>query len=316
MSRYLITGGAGFIGSHLAQRLVKLGEDVVVYDNLFSGKSLNLAEFIKDITFIEGDIRDADALRHALNGCDYVFHLAAVASVPLTVEQPFFTHDVNATGTLNVLIAARDLGVKRVVFSSSSAVYGDEFPDKPKNEAMSPCPLSPYGSQKLSGEFYMKNAFDCYGLETVSLRFFNIFGPRQDPDSEYSAVISKFITRILKDKRPVIYGDGKQSRDFTYVENAINALILACLSDYKILGGKPFNIAGGRAITLIDLIDTLEKIMGFPIEKEFLPPRQGDIRHSWADIALAQRRLGYRPGIDLYEGLKKTIAYYGPPPIE
>ncbi len=308
MSRYMITGGAGFIGSHLTHRLVESGEDVVVYDNLFSGSLSNLQDILDDIKFKEADIRDKDSLLRSLRGCDYVIHLAAVASVPLSLERPVFAHEVNITGTLNVLIAARDAGVKRVIFASSSAVYGDQAPGRPKTETTHLRPLSPYGSQKLAGECYMRNFYDCYSLETVSLRFFNIFGPRQDPNSEYSAVISKFMKRLIAGQRPVIYGDGKQSRDFTYVDDVVNAVLLALRT--KTAKGDVFNIARGEAISLLRLIGALEIITGQNIEPEFASPRTGDIRHSWSDISLARQKLGYTPGVDLIDGLSRTFSYF------
>jgi len=308
MSRYMITGGAGFIGSHLSHRLVESGEEVVVYDNLFSGSMSNLEDILDDITFHEADIRDAGSLSDSMKGCDYVVHLAAVASVPLSLERPMFTHEVNITGTLNVLLAARDTGVKRVVFASSSAVYGDRSPQSPKTETTPTKPLSPYGSQKLAGECYMRNFYDSYSLETVSLRFFNIFGPRQDPNSEYSAVISRFIKRLISGLKPIIYGDGKQSRDFTYVDDVIDAIILAL--SVESVKGDVFNIGRGKAVSLLDLIGALETITEKNIEVEFDPPRKGDIRHSWSDITLARQRLGYSPGVDLTDGLLRTFSYF------
>jgi len=310
MARYLITGGAGFIGSHLTQRLVEMGEEVLVYDNLLTGKVSNIKDVLGSVAFIEKDIRDINALIDTAKGCDYIIHLAAIPSVPLSISEPALTNEVNITGTLNVLIAAREGGVCRVVYASSSAVYGDQFPEMAKNEEMSVKPLSPYATQKAAGEYYLRNFYENYGLETISLRCFNIFGPRQDPNSQYSGVISKFVTRMARGLPPYVEGDGKQTRDFTYVSNVVDALILASKRDSKDVAGKAFNIGCGIPASLLTLIDNITKVTGVRAKPEFGPPRQGDIRYSYADITLAKRYLGYMPKADLYQGLEETIAYY------
>ncbi|MEA3223617.1 MAG: SDR family oxidoreductase [Thermodesulfobacteriota bacterium] len=310
MSRCLITGGAGFIGSHMTQRLVEAGEEVAVYDNLLTGKISNIKDVLGSVSFIEKDIRDIDALIDAAKGCDYIIHLAAIPSVPLSISKPALTNEVNITGTLNVLMAAREGGVRRVMYASSSAVYGDQFPRMAKKEEMPVNPLSPYATQKAAGEYYLKNFYENYGLETISFRCFNIFGPRQDPNSQYSGVISKFVTRMLRGLPPCVDGDGKQTRDFTYVSNVVDAFVLASKRASKDAAGKTFNIGCGTPVSLLTLIDNITKVTRTKVKPEFAPPRQGDIRYSYADITLAKRYLGYMPRVDLYQGMEKTIAYY------
>ena len=307
MTDYLITGGAGFIGSNLAEHLVNQGHRVRVFDNFSTGKRQNLRSFEKQAEIIEGDLRDLDQIRRAVAGVRHVLHLAAIPSVPRSVANPQLTNEANITGTLNVLVAARDAKCKRVVFSSSSSVYGDT-PKLPKSEDMPPSPLSPYAVHKVTGEYYCRIFWRLYGLETLSLRYFNVFGPRQDPQSQYAAVIPRFITAILAGQPPTIFGDGKQSRDFSHVENAITANLAACAAPQQALG-ESFNIACGGRITLLDLVATINAIVGKNIAPKFDPPRPGDILHSQADITKAQKLLGWMPRVDFREGIEKTVAW-------
>jgi UDP-glucose 4-epimerase len=304
---YLVTGGAGFIGSHIVERLVREGHDCRVLDNFFSGHEANLESFRGEVELIRGDIRDVQLVKEATQGVDVVFHEAALGSVPRSVADPITTHDVNITGTLNVLLAARDAGVKRVVYASSSSVYG-ETPVLPKVEEMTPQPLSPYALSKLTGEHYASVFKQVYGFEIVSLRYFNIFGPRQDPESQYAAVIPRFIAALLEGKSPVVYGDGLQSRDFTYVENVVNANMLA--ADAPGAAGRAFNVACGGRYTLLDLLARLKEILGSDIEPIHEAARAGDVRDSQASIEAAERALGYRVSIDFEEGLRKTVDWY------
>ena len=304
---YFVTGGAGFIGSHIVERLIRDGKSVRVIDDLSTGRRENIAPFSGEIEFIEGDVRDLDALRDAMDGVGYVFHQAAIPSVPRSVADPAATNAANVDGTLNVLLAARDAGVKRVVYASSSSVYGDT-PTLPKREEMKPEPRSPYAVSKLAGELYCRVFYDVYGLETVALRYFNVFGPRQDPASEYSAVVPKFITALLRGDPPTIYGDGNQSRDFTYVENVVEANLLAARASGA--PGEVFNIACGERITVGELARLLADILGVERKPVHVPPRPGDVKHSLADIARARETLGYRVGIDVREGLRRTVEWY------
>ncbi|MEM4389301.1 MAG: SDR family oxidoreductase [Candidatus Micrarchaeia archaeon] len=304
MARILITGGAGFIGSNLAHVLCKKN-DVVVLDDFSTGRRENLEG--ADIELVVGSVCDLNAVRRACQGVDFVLHQAALPSVPRSVTDPLATNAANVTGTLNVLIAARDAGVKRIVYASSSAVYGEQKARR-KSERLSPNPISPYAASKLAGELYCRVFFQTYGLETVCLRYFNVFGPRQNPTGEYAAVVPRFISALLRGVPPVIYGDGRQSRDFTYVDNVVQANILAMKA--KGAAGKVFNIACGKAYSVLTLLHTLEKIIGKKSTPKFLPPRQGDIRHSLADIELARRVLGYRPTVGFEEGLRKTVAWF------
>jgi UDP-glucose 4-epimerase len=304
---YLVTGGAGFIGSHLVDALLKEGGNVRVVDDFSTGKRENLAHVKKNVDLYEISITDRDLLAKAMQGVDYVFHLAALASVPRSVKDPIASNDVNVNGTLNVLLTARDAGVKRVVYSGSSSAYGNvdsEF----KSEDMAPCPLSPYAVAKLAAEHYCQAFYNVYGLETVTIRYFNVFGPRQDPLSAYAAVIPKFVTLMLDDQPPMVEGDGLQSRDFTYVDNVVRGNLLAALTDGA--AGETFNIACGGRINLLDMINILNKLMGKDIKPIFVDPRPGDVKHSRASIEKAQRVLGYEPLVSFEEGLAHTLAWY------
>jgi UDP-glucose 4-epimerase len=303
----LVTGGAGFIGSHVVSGLLGEGHEVRVIDNLSTGRRSNLNHVAGEIDLVEGDIRDSQCVGEAMRGCDTVVHLAAVPSVPRSIADPVTTHEANATGTLNVLMAARDAGARRVVFSSSSSIYG-ATPDLPKRESLKPTPISPYAVSKLAGENYCRSFFDVFGLETVALRYFNVFGPRQDPDSQYSAVIPRFIWSYRNGERPVIFGDGEQSRDFTYVENVVDANLAALRSPG--IGGRTYNIACGESITLNDLATRLREEVGASVEPVHGPSRPGDVRHSLADVTLARNELGYEPTVALDEGLRSTVAYF------
>ncbi len=305
MTDYLITGGAGFIGSNLAEHLVRAGKTARVFDDLSTGKRENVPAGAE---FIAGDLRVYESVKRATEGVSYVLHTGAIPSVPRSVEDPVATNQVNVTGTLNVLLAARECGVKRVVFSSSSSVYGDT-PTLPKREDMPASPLSPYAVQKITGEYYCRIFYELYGLETVALRYFNVFGPRQNPASQYAAVIPRFITAILKGEPPTVYGDGRQTRDFSHVENIIDANLAACTAGNASLG-EAFNIACGGRISLLDLIATINKIAGKRIAPKFDPPRPGDIKDSQADITKAGKLLGWKPRIDFKEGIEKAVAWY------
>lgn len=304
---YLVTGGAGFIGSHIAEALVKRGARVRVLDNLITGHRHNLAHLGSHVEFIEGDIRNYEQTRAAVAGVHVVFHEAAIPSVPRSVAEPQLNHDTNVNGTFNVLLAARDAGVKRVVYAASSSAYG-ETEALPKRETMLPTPLSPYAAAKLFGEYYCQVFTQVYGLETVCLRYFNVFGPRQDPTSQYSGVISKFVTALLAGQVPVIYGDGEQSRDFTYVDNVVDANLRAAEAPGAV--GQVMNLGIGQRITLNALLAELQQVLGSKLTPRYEAPRTGDIRHSLADIALAQRLLGYEPVVGLAEGLRRTVEWY------
>jgi UDP-glucose 4-epimerase len=301
--RYLVTGGAGFIGSNTVDELVRRGHSVAVLDHLASGKAENLAGVREKVEFLQHSITDLDRVREACRGVDFVLHLAARTSVPRSVIDPLETNRVNVDGTLNVLMAARDAKVKRVVFAGSSSVYG-ETPTLPKREDMPPAPISPYGVSKLAGEIYGQVFQRVYGLEFVSLRYFNVFGPRQDPGSPYSGVLSLFNAAVLEGTQPTIYGNGEQSRDFTYVGNVVQANLLAC--EAKHAAGLAINIGTGNWYTLNQTLSLLEKITGRPAKAKYAPPRAGDIRDSQADITLARDVLGYSPRIGFEEGLKYT----------
>jgi nucleoside-diphosphate-sugar epimerase len=305
--RYLVTGGAGFIGSNTVDELVRRGHSVVVLDDLTGGKEENLAEVRSKITLIKGSITDIEVVRKAMHEADYVIHLAARTSVPRSVKDPIETNRTNIDGTLNVLVAAKDVKVKRIVFAASSSAYG-ETPTLPKVETMQPQPISPYGVTKYVGELYGQAFGRCYGLENVSLRYFNIFGPRQDPSSPYSGVLAKFCTAFLEDTQPVVFGDGEQTRDFTYVENAVQANLLAC--EAPNVSGKVFNVGTGGRVSLNDVLGTLAKITGKTLEAKYEPPRDGDIRDSQADISQAKEFLGYEPQMSLEEGLSRTYEWY------
>jgi UDP-glucose 4-epimerase len=308
MPKYLVTGGAGFIGSNIVHKLVLQDQPVRVLDNFSTGRRVNLAGIASShLELLEGDLRDIETCRRAVRGVDFVLHLGAIPSVQRSVENPIDSNDVNINGTLNLLIAARDAGVKRLVFASSSSVYGDA-PTLPKQEDMLPQPLSPYAVSKLTAEKYCQVFTLAYGLETVSLRYFNVFGPRQDPSSQYSAVIPLFIKAMLAGKSPVIYGDGLQSRDFTYISNVVEANLLATTAPNA--AGQVFNVACGTRSTLLDLIGALNRILDLQIEPIFEPPRTGDVKHSQADISRAQAQLEYKVEVDFTEGLRQTVAWY------
>jgi nucleoside-diphosphate-sugar epimerase len=305
--RYLVTGGAGFIGSNTVDELVRRGHSVVVLDDVSSGKEDNLAEIRNKITFIKGNITDIEVVRKAMHEAEYVLHLAARTSVPRSVKDPIETNKINIDGTLNVLVAAKELKVKRVVFAASSSAYG-ETATLPKVETMQPEPISPYGVTKYVGELYGQTFGRCYGLENVALRYFNIFGPRQDPGSPYSGVLAKFCTAFLEDTQPVVFGDGEQTRDFTYVENAVQANLLACEAPNA--SGKVFNVGVGGRISLNEVLRELGKITGKPLEAKYEAPRDGDIRDSQADISQAREILGYEPQVTFEEGLARTFEWY------
>jgi len=309
MATYLITGVAGFIGSTLARNLLEQGETVIGFDNLSTGKIENIAEILDHFEFYKGDLLDLEALHSACRGVDYVLHEAAIPSVPRSIKDPLGNNRANVDGTLNLLVAARDAQVKRVVYAASSSAYGDT-PTLPKREDMPPNPISPYATAKLAGEYYMTSFFRCYGLETVCLRYFNVFGPRQDPYSPYSGVLAKFITQMLKNEAPVIFGDGTQSRDFTYVDNVVSANLLACKAESKEAVGKVFNVATGSRTDLNQTCEILKKLTGYSGDVNHGPERAGDVKHSLADISRAQKHLGYQPSRNFEEGLSLTIAWY------
>ncbi len=308
MSKYLVTGGAGFIGSNIVKKLVEVGEDVRVLDNLSTGRRSNIEPLLGKIEFMEADFTDLETAKKAVQGVDYVLHQGAIPSVPRSVDDPIRTNQANVLGTLNMLIAARDEGVKRFVYAASSSAYGDS-PVMPKEESMKTMPKSPYAIQKLTGEQYCQSFYSLYGLETVVLRYFNVFGPNQDPDSQYSAVIPLFIKKLLKGESPVIFGDGEVSRDFTYVENNISANLLACKAD-KRSAGQVINIACGKEISLNQLVEKLNKILGTNIQPIYSEMRKGDVMHSLGSVTKAKELLGYEPVVDFDAGLEKTVEFY------
>lgn len=303
-AKYLVTGGAGFIGSHIAQELIERGESVRIFDNLVTGKKTNLAGLKEYADFVQGDIRDFDAVKRAVKGVEVVFHQGALASVPRSIADPIVSLETNINGTQNVLLAARDAGVRRVVYASSSSVYGDT-PTLPKREDMSPNPMSPYAVHKLTGELLCAVFTRIYGLETVSLRYFNVFGPRQDPESEYAAVIPRFLTALIKKRRPIVFGDGEQTRDFTYIANVVQANLLAASSSAAV--GSAMNIGCGEQISLNRVLSIAGELLGVTVDAEYREARQGDVRDSLADIRLAQNLLGYKPNIGFRDGLVRTI---------
>lgn len=305
--RYLVTGGAGFIGSNTVDELVRRGHSVVVLDDLSTGKEENLADVRSKITFVKGSIIELEAVQKAIHQAECVIHLAARTSVPRSVKDPLETNRINVEGTLNVLVAARDNKVKRLVFAASSSAYG-ETPTLPKIESMDARPISPYGVSKFVGELYASVFGRCYGLETVCLRYFNIFGPRQDPDSPYSGVLSRFAKAFLEDEQPIVFGDGEQTRDFTYVENAVQANLLACEAPGA--SGEVFNIGTGERISLNQTLELLTRISGKTLPAKYEPPREGDIRDSQADISKAREVLGYEPTVPFSEGLERTFEWY------
>lgn len=307
MRSFLVTGGAGFIGSHIATALVQRGDKVRVMDNLCTGKRANLEHLGDQVELLEGDLLDPDIVAKAVQGVQVVYHQAALASVPRSLEKPLDTHGACVTGTLHVLEAARRAGVERVVYAGSSSAYGDQ-PVLAKRESDAPAPLSPYAAAKLAGEAYCRAYASSFGLETVVIRYFNVFGPRQDPDSEYSAVIPKFVTAMLHGKRPTIFGDGMQSRDFTYVDNVVHGNLAA--ADCPAASGQVFNVACGGQFSLLQLIDSINRVLGTEIEPKFAEARPGDVRDSLADITAARSVLGYEPLVDFDEGLRRSIEYY------
>ncbi len=308
MALYLITGVAGFIGSNIARELVRRGEQVRGIDNFSTGKRHNLDD-LSSIEFREADIVDLASIRDACEGVDYVIHQAAIPSVPRSVQDPITSNVANVDGTLNVLVAARDAKVKRVVYASSSSLYGD-VPTLPKREDMAPSPISPYAVSKLTGEYYMRSFYRVYGLETVSLRYFNVFGPHQDPTSMYSGVLAIFISRMLKGESVTIHGDGEQSRDFTYIDNVVSANLLSCHAPAAEAAGRFLNVATNHRITLNQTFETLKKLTGYSGTPQYGPDRSGDVKHSLADISLAEKHLGYKPLVNFEEGLKRTVHWY------
>jgi len=308
MAKYLVTGGAGFIGSNIVEYLVKHNHEVVVIDNFFSGRRENIEPFLGDIRLFEGDINDGKLLAEALPCVDFVFHEAAIPSVQRSVDKPVRSNTANIDGTLNILAAANEFGVKRVVFAGSSSVYGDT-PVLPKEESMPLNPMSPYAVTKAAGEMYFKVFASLYDVETVVIRYFNVFGPRQDPSSHYSAVIPKFIRLLLEDSPPTIHGSGEQSRDFTYIDNVVHANILATEAPADKVSGKVFNVACGSRIDLNELVQVLNEIMGKNIKPIHGDPKPGDVKHSLAAIERAKECMGYEPLVTLREGLKKTIEH-------
>jgi len=309
MALYLITGIGGFIGSSLARALLAAGEQVRGVDNFSTGKRENLTEIRDRIDFREADILDLDAMHKACAGVDFIFHEAAIPSVPKSVLDPLGSNRANIDGTVHVLVAARDEKVKRVVYAASSSAYGDT-PTLPKHEGMKPDPISPYAVAKLASEQYMISFYRCYGLETVCLRYFNVFGPRQDPSSPYSGVLAKFITQMLSGEQPTAFGDGEQSRDFTYIDNVVVANLLACKAPAEKAAGQVFNVATGRRVTLNETFQLLQGLTAYAGSLNYGPERGGDIKHSLADIAKAEAALNYEPVIDFEEGLRRTVKWY------
>ena len=309
MARYLITGIAGFIGSTIAHRLVEQGHEVRGIDNLSTGSLENLAAIRRSISFEKMDLQDAEGLKAACEGADYVLHQGALAAVPRAIDDPIGTHESNINGTLNLLVAARDAKVRRIVYAASSSAYGDQ-PTQPKQEEMLPMPLSPYAVQKLTGEYYIQSFYRAYGLEGICLRYFNIFGPRQAADSPYSGVIAQFTYRMMAGETPTIFGDGLTSRDFNYVDNAVDANLLACQAPSSVATGRVFNIGTGKSHTLNEVYAAIAGQLGFPNRPNYGPPREGDIRHSLADIDRAVQELGYRPKASFHDGLRKTVEWY------
>jgi len=307
--KYLVTGGSGFIGSNLIRKLLEMNEDVRILDNFATGKRENILPYIDNphLTVIEGDLRSFHIVRTAVKGVDYILHQGALPSVPRSINDPITTNDVNILGTLNILEAAKEFGIKRVICASSSSIYGNSE-TLPKVETMPVNPMSPYALTKYAQERYCQIYYNLYGLETVALRYFNVFGPNQDPTSQYSAVIPKFIKLMSKDKEPIIYGNGTQSRDFTYVDNVVYANLLACNAEK--VAGEVINIACGKSYTLLELVKMINEILGKNIEPRFAPERPGDVKHSWAGIDKAKELLDYEVKVAFKEGLAKTIKFY------
>jgi UDP-glucose 4-epimerase len=309
VAKFLITGAAGFIGSALVRALLARGDQVRAFDNFSTGKPENIAEVRDRIDFREDDLLNLDAVHSACEGIDYVIHEAAIPSVPKSILDPIGSNRANVDGTINLLVAARDAKVKRVVYAASSSAYGDT-PTLPKHEAMPSNPISPYAVAKLAGELYMISFYRCYGLETVCLRYFNIFGPRQDPSSPYSGVLAKFTMQMLRGEQPTIFGDGETSRDFTYVDNAVSANLLACSVPSTACAGRVFNCATGHRVTLNQTFQALQKLTGYQGSPKYAPERSGDIKHSLADITQAEKHLGYKVLVGFEEGLRRTVDWY------
>jgi UDP-glucose 4-epimerase len=309
MATYLITGIAGFIGSSIARAVLAQGDQVRGIDNFSTGKRENIAEILKRIDFREADLLNLTAVQDACKGVDYIFHEAAIPSVPKSVLDPVGSNRANVDATVHVLVAAKDAKVKRVVYAASSSAYGDT-PTLPKHEAMPPNPISPYAVAKLASEYYMTSFYRCYGLETVCLRYFNIFGPRQDPTSPYSGVLAKFITQMLDGEQPTIFGDGKQSRDFTYIDNTVEANLLAAKAPAAQAAGQIFNVATGTRVDLNETFQVLKKIIGYKGAVKYEAERAGDVKHSLADLSRAEKHLGYKPKVNFEEGLRRTVEWY------
>lgn len=307
MAKYLVTGGAGFIGSNIVDELLRRGHEVRVLDNFSTGREENVAGFASRVDLVRGDVRDADTVEAAVRGMDFVLHQAALASVPRSIADPSSNNQVNVQGTLNVLMAAHRHGVRRVVYASSSSVYGDSA-ELPKVESMTPNPKSPYAVAKLAAEYYCRVFGDLYGVPTVSLRYFNVFGPRQDPNSQYSAVIPIFVKALVEGRAPTIHGDGEQSRDFTFIANVVAANLLAC--EVPVTGARVYNIACGGRYTLNQLFDALRSRIGTDLKPVYGPARPGDVKHSMAGIDRIQRELGYRVGVSFEEGIEQTVRWY------
>jgi UDP-glucose 4-epimerase len=308
MALSLVTGGAGFIGSNMVRFLLDKGQKVRVLDNFETGKRENLAEVADRIEIVEGDIRDMDTVRRAVKGADVVYHLAALGSVPRSMKDPATTHDVNTNGTFNVLLAARDAKVRRIVFASSSSVYG-QCKVLPQHEGLPLCPISPYGATKAIGEIYFRAFYETYGVQSVCLRYFNVFGPRQDPTSQYAAAIPLFVSALLRDKSPTIFDDGEQSRGFTYINNVMQANWLA--ANTKETHGEAVNISTKNAVTVNTVVQTISKLLGKEnVKPVYAPPRPGDIKHSLADVSLAKKIIGYEPFVNFEEGIAMAIDWY------
>lgn len=310
MSNYLVTGGGGFIGSNLVEALLERGHAVRVLDNFSTGKRENLQALKDKINLIEGDLTQLEDVRCAVEDMDIVLHHGAIASVPRSVEDPIGCNAANVNATLNVLVASHDAHVKRVVFASSSSIYGDQDPEAPKVETMLPKPISPYGVAKMAAESYCQVFYQVYGLETVALRYFNVFGPRQDPQSMYAAVIPRFITALLHGDAPTIYGDGEQTRDFTYVGNVIAGNLRAAEAPANMVAGQIFNLAAGGQTSLNDLVDVLHEVIGSNVKPDYVAARAGDIKHSKADIKKAEQQMGYTPENSFLEGIRQTVDWY------
>ncbi len=309
MAKYMVTGGAGFIGCNLVRFLLEKEHDVVVVDNFATGKRENIADIADRIELIEGDIRKRDTMDRAVAGCAAIFHQAALGSVPRSVDAPLTSHDVNVNGTITVLESARAAGVKRIIFAASSSAYGDRE-ESPKHEDMAPMPISPYAASKIACEAYMSGYAAGYGMETLSLRYFNVFGPYQDPAGAYAAVIPAFVSHLLRGERPVVFGDGEQSRDFCYIENVCRANWLAANAPAKVCNGQPINIACKRCTSLNQILQQLGELLGTDIKPKYTDPRPGDVKHSLADISRARDIIGYKPEVYFEDGLAKAIDWY------